>query len=55
MNKLFVIRWTIKKDYVLSVSSFWNESAMIEKIKMNPEWSFETVENNNLHKIVIAF
>ena len=54
MNKLYIIKWTLKNGYVLSVSYFWNYTDMLEKMAKNPEWIFSEAENNNIHCIYIA-
>jgi len=54
MNKLYIIRWLIADDFVISVCSFWTRSAMLDKMRKNPEWTFSQVENNCVHEIWIA-
>ena len=55
MNKLYVIQWTLSNGYIVSVSYFWNESELYDKMRKNPEWSFDIIEDNNTHKIIRAF
>ena len=54
MNKLYVINWALPDGYVFSTSSFWSKEEMDEKIRKNPEWSYEVTEDNATHKIVTA-
>ena len=54
MNKLYVINWTLPGGYVISVSKFWSRAAFLNKMRKNPEWTFETVEDNFIHTIVKA-
>ena len=51
MNKLYVINFTLPNGYVFSTWSAWTEEAITEKIRKNPEWTFEVVEDNRIHKI----
>lgn len=51
MNKLFVIRFRILHDYIVSTWSGWSEEAAREKMKNNPEWTFSLAEDNDVHKI----
>lgn len=54
MNKLYVIKWLFSNGHVLSISTFWNEEEMLEKMRKNPEWVFEAEEDNEVHKVVFA-
>lgn len=51
MNTLYVIRWILKDNYVISTSTFWNPESVKEKILKNPEWDFTIVEANETHVI----
>lgn len=51
MNKLYVIRFTLKNGYIISTWTTWTEKAALEKIRKNPEWTFKVVEDNETHKI----
>lgn len=51
MNKLYIIRFRLSNDYVISTWSAWTEEAAQDKIRKNPEWTFNVVEDNDTHKI----
>jgi len=51
MNKLYVIRFKISHDYVVSTWSAWTQEEAEKKMLLNPEWSFTLVEDNETHKI----
>ena len=53
MNKLYVIRIIHQPSgIVLSTFNYWNEADAINKMRMYiPDWSFEVIENNDIHKI----
>ena len=51
MNKLYIIRFTLKNGYVISTWSTRTKKAALEKIRKNPEWSFNIVEDNEIHTI----
>ena len=51
MNKLYIIRFKLSNDYVVSTWWAWNEEEIKEKISKNPEWTFTVVEDNEIHKV----
>lgn len=55
MNKLFIIRYYLKKGYILETKTFWNESDLLETMKLYSNWKYEISENNNVHMIVNAY
>jgi uncharacterized protein (DUF2249 family) len=54
MNKLYVIKWTLKDGYVISVTNAWNPETIRDKMQKNPEWKFKLEEDNRIHQIWIA-
>jgi len=51
MNKLYVIRFLINHDYVISTWYGWNQEDADDKMQKNSEWTFSLVEDNDIHKI----
>lgn len=54
MNKLYIIKFMLSNDYVVSVWYAWNADELKNKIAANPEWNFNMVENNHIHMIYEA-
>ena len=51
MNKLFVINFKLSNGYTVSTWYCWNLEDAKEKMRKNPEWTFEEIENNDTHQI----
>lgn len=54
MNKLYCIKFMIIHDYIVSVFNTFSEDAFIKKMNDNKLWTYEVIEDNETHKIVIA-
>lgn len=58
MNKLYIIKWCLKHgDEMLTISrsSWWNRQGMLDKMDLNPEWSYRLEENTEAHEVWIAY
>ena len=51
MNRLYIIRFRLSNNYIVSTWWAWNEEEAVEKIQKNPEWTFTLAEDNDAHKI----
>lgn len=51
MNKLYVIRFRLSNGYIISTWSAWSETDALNKMALNPEWTFTLTEDNDIHKI----
>lgn len=51
MNKLYVIRFKLPNGYIVSAWHTWSRQDAEQKMRMNPEWTFSLMENNETHMI----
>lgn len=54
MNKLYVIKFVIDHNYVISVYNTFCRCSVEQKMENNPEWKYTLIESNDVHDIYEA-
>lgn len=51
MNKLYVIRFLLSNSFCISVWYAWDRADVLKKMADNPEWTYELVEDFDIHAV----